>query len=151
MEETTYIEYMDQMEIEESNSMDSEELIEPYDMFNGNIDDRDEEENDNLLDPSCRQMEDMDEKDDFLTLPLDADLEREEDENDGGASEREDGDPALDRVDFLNDIPTTNAGQVALEVEETVTEYGGTFGNIRISGHVLLNQCRSLLTRKKIN
>ena len=30
-----------------------------------------------------------------------------------------------------------------------MTEYGGTFGNIRISGHVLLNQCGSLLTRKK--
>ena len=107
-------------------------------MFKGHVNDRDEEENDTLLDPSGRQMEDMDEKDDFLTLPLDADLELEEDGNDGGASEREDGDPALDHVNFVNDIPTTNAGQVALEVEETVTEYGGTFGNIRISSHVLL-------------
>ena len=49
---------------------------------------------------------------------------------------------------LLNDVPTTHAGEIANEIEET-TKYGGTFGNIRISGHVLLNQCGTLLTRKK--
>ena len=29
------------------------------------------------------------------------------------------------------------------------TQYGGTFGNITISGSIILNQCGSLLTRKK--
>ena len=48
-------------------------------------------------------------------------------------------------VDF---IPTTNAGDRAFEIVHE-TEYGGAFGNITISGSVLLNQCGTLLTRKK--
>ena len=45
-------------------------------------------------------------------------------------------------------IPTTNQGQLARTIEET-SEYAGTFGNIKISGHVMLNQCGTLLTRKR--
>lgn len=45
-------------------------------------------------------------------------------------------------------IRSTNAGEVALEIEN-VTKYGGSFGKIVIDGHVLLNQCGCLLTRKR--
>ena len=45
------------------------------------------------------------------------------------------------------DILTTDAGDIPFEIKEDST-YRGQFGNITISGHVLLNQCGSLLTRK---
>lgn len=45
-------------------------------------------------------------------------------------------------------IPTTNCGAETYEIEQT-TEYGGSSGKYTISGHVILNQCGSLLTRKK--
>ena len=54
----------------------------------------------------------------------------------------------MDTNNHLDYIPTTNAGQVAMEIEEQ-TKYGGSFSNIKVSGHVLLNQCGTLLTRKK--
>ena len=37
-----------------------------------------------------------------------------------------------------NRIPTTNDAELAFVVDEE-TKYGCTFGNINISGHVLLN------------
>jgi len=49
---------------------------------------------------------------------------------------------------FVNQMPFTNAGKFALSIEEE-TKYGGTQGAIVISGHVLLNQCGTLLTRRK--
>ena len=49
---------------------------------------------------------------------------------------------------YIDHLPSTYAGNLAFEIEET-TKYGGTQGNIVISGHVLLNQCGTLLTRKK--
>jgi predicted GIY-YIG superfamily endonuclease len=45
-------------------------------------------------------------------------------------------------------IPTTNAGDSARTIVEETT-YGGSFGKITISGHVILNQCGTLLSRKK--
>jgi hypothetical protein len=48
-----------------------------------------------------------------------------------------------------NDVPTTNASDFVHTITG-VTTYGGSFGNITISGHVLLNQCGTLLTRKNI-
>ena len=57
-------------------------------------------------------------------------------------------DIGLDDQCVSNVIPTTNSGEVAHYVEET-TIYGGSQGKLTISGHVLLNQCGSLLTRKK--
>jgi hypothetical protein len=39
---------------------------------------------------------------------------------------------------LVNGILTTNAGKFTSPIEEE-TQYGGTFGNIKISGHVLLN------------
>ena len=46
---------------------------------------------------------------------------------------------------FLDEIPTTDASDDAFLVNE-VTDYGGTLGETVISGHVVLNQCRTLLT-----
>ena len=48
----------------------------------------------------------------------------------------------------MNKIPTNNTGELAQCIEED-TWYGETFGNIKISGRVLLNQCGILLTRNK--
>ena len=45
-------------------------------------------------------------------------------------------------------FPTINAGELS-EVIDEETEYGWKFGNIKISRHVLFNQCGKLLTRKK--
>ena len=44
-------------------------------------------------------------------------------------------------------LSTMNVGDVARMIKETI--YGGSFGNITISGHVLLNQCGTLLLRGK--
>lgn len=53
-----------------------------------------------------------------------------------------------DELNELNVIPTTNAGIEALEIDHT-TEYAGTHGKYTIDGHVLLNQCGTLLSRKR--
>ena len=47
---------------------------------------------------------------------------------------------------LFNKVPTTNAGELSCIVEKE-TQYGVTFGNIKIYGNVLLNQCGALLTR----
>ena len=51
-------------------------------------------------------------------------------------------------LDLTSNLPTTNAGELALTIVHETT-YAGTFGNMIVSGHVLLNQCGTLLTRKK--
>ena len=44
-----------------------------------------------------------------------------------------------DEMDILGqELPTTDAVELPLEIEET-TKYGGQFGEIVISGHVILN------------
>ena len=53
----------------------------------------------------------------------------------------------LDKENKCIEIPTTNAGRTAMQTEQT-TEYGGTSNKINIVGHVLLNQCGTLLCRK---
>ena len=82
--------------------------------------------------------------DDFLISSNDPDIEFNVNQDVDRATNPND----YNILDFVSDIPTTNAGEMAYEIEEE-TEYGGTFGNIKISGHVLLNQCGTLLTRKK--
>lgn len=71
---------------------------------------------------------------------------------DSDIEEMEDGmDMFGNREDGSNQyIPTTNAGEEAYTIEEE-TKYGGSEGNIVISGHMMLNQCGSLLTRKIMN
>ena len=39
---------------------------------------------------------------------------------------------------YINNIQTTNAGECTLDIVHE-TEYGGTFGNIKISRSILLN------------
>ena len=126
---------------------DEEELIEPYDIFKAvDEDDSVAEKTDDVQERNDRHMDDSNGRDNFLTTALDVDLELEDDDFGDGI----DGDGnRFDSTDFVNDIATTNAAQIPMQIEETVTEYGGTFGNIRIAGHVLLNQCGTLLTRKK--
>ena len=51
-----------------------------------------------------------------------------------------------DVTDFLG-VEITHIGELASPIEHK-SKYGGTFGNIKISSHVLLNQCGTLLTRK---
>ena len=58
-------------------------------------------------------------------------------------------DIGLDDQCVSNEIPTTNSGEVAYCIDET-TEYGGSQVKLIISGHLLLNQCGSLLTRQKM-
>ena len=53
-----------------------------------------------------------------------------------------------ENTDNVDMIPTTNQGQIARRILAN-SEYAGSFGNIRVSGHVILNQCGTLLTRKK--
>jgi hypothetical protein len=43
----------------------------------------------------------------------------------------------------FGDLPSTNAGKISLEIRDETPRSG-----IQVSGHVLLNQCGSLLTRK---
>jgi hypothetical protein len=54
--------------------------------------------------------------------------------------------PVVDENEMFNQasIPTTNAGEFAFEVEEEIPD-----DRVHISGHVILNQCGSVLTRKK--
>ena len=51
-----------------------------------------------------------------------------------------------DEVDEAYDlfIPSSDAGELAYEVEEANPQYG-----VQVSGHVLLNQCGTILTRQK--
>ena len=49
---------------------------------------------------------------------------------------------------FGKELPTPDAEELPLEIEET-TKYGGQFGKILISGHVILNQCGILLKNNK--
>ena len=52
-----------------------------------------------------------------------------------------------DSEDEFPFIPTTDAGELAVEIDNE-TEYGGIGNEFKINGSVILNQCGSLLTRK---
>ena len=149
-ESTTFIADTDPIDIDDNNSVDSDELVEPYDMFIENEEEKDDDYIDNGDGGLGFNVDDDDhDMDNFMTNPLKAEASPEEDEFDGDDEVMEEGVNIISASDIAGDIPTTNAGQVLMEVEEMVTEYGGTFGNIRISGHVILNQVGTLLTRKK--
>ena len=87
--------------------------------------------------------EEGDNIDDFLMSTLHEDIDINESDNDSS-----DGIHIVDPEAYGTEIQTTDAGAYAREIEHE-TKYGGSFGNIRIAGHVILNQCGSLLTRKK--
>ena len=46
------------------------------------------------------------------------------------------------------EVPTTDAGELPLKIEET-TKYGGQFGEIIIIRNAILNQCGTFLTGNK--
>ena len=138
---------IDTVQNEDGDDFDYEsddELIEPYRIDNVN---------DNNNDANCDEEDDMemfneevygengcpqnDDEQDLLTRCFDADIPIPVVDDIG-----------LDDQCVSNVIPTTNSGEVAHCVEET-TIYGGSQGKLTISGHVLLNQCGSLLTRQK--
>ena len=87
-----------------------------------------------------QNIEDADNFDNLLTLLYDPDIEMDE-------NRRQDTDE-YNLSYFVNKIPTTNTGELAHCIEEE-TRCGGTFGNIKISGRILLNQCGTMFTRKK--
>ena len=55
--------------------------------------------------------------------------------------EKSDDDNSLFIIDGDFDIPTTNAGEFVLEVEDVSPT------SVKVSGHIILNQCCSLLIR----
>eukprot|EP00957_Ditylum_brightwellii_P141874 10808650-Ditylum_brightwellii.AAC.1 len=82
---------------------------------------------------------------DFVLSSLDPDvnIEEEEDIDNDNYCRAED-----DMDHMINALPATNAVDLAFLIDHQ-TEYGGTFGNIKIAGSVFLNQCGTLLTWKK--
>ena len=119
---------LDMGEPSELNLVDDEE-----DLNNNNANEENEEVDDNMFD--------------FVLSSLDPDIEIEEEEDIGNDYCRAvwDGNDIDNMVDTLT---TTNTGDLASTIEHE-TEYGGTFGNIKIAGSVFLNQCGTLLTQKK--
>ena len=113
----------------------SGELVEPHD---------DEEDLDTYMAKNIDENADNFEV--FLMSWCDPDIDL--DGNHDIGNENKQGATNDDIANLVNVIPTTNAGEFASPIEEE-TQYGGTFGNIKISGHVLLSQCGTLLTRKK--
>ena len=116
--------------LEEPRHDDDDDNFDGDPFFNGEGNDQNGyggEENDIL------QKDDFD---DFLTSTYDPDIPNTElNDNDEDAFN-------------FDPIPTTNAGEFAYEVSDEMIK-SGTFGDMVISGHVLLNQCGTLLTRKK--
>ena len=80
----------------------------------------------------------------YVTITFDADIPLDFDNDIGNDNLPQDEDQNI----YIDRLPSTDAGDLAFETEET-TKYRRTQGNIVISGHVLLNQCGTLLTRKK--
>ena len=76
---------------------------------------------------------------DYLTSTADEDiplLTNDVDDNEGN-----------NFLDYVESFPTTNAGELAYEVDQQ-TEYGGTLRDIVVGGATFLNQCGTYLTRK---
>ena len=96
--------------------------------------------------------EDTEEADDnmnnFVLTSLDPDVDFDEGEDIGNNNNCRATFDEDDIDNIVNTLPTTNAGDLAFPIDHE-TEYSGTFGNIKIAGSVFLNQCGTLLTRKK--
>ena len=88
---------------------------------------------------SCDEEEDN--IGDFLMSTLHEDIDINPSDNDD--SDNVDGIDIVDDQAYGSEIQTTDAGAYATEVEH-YTKYGGSFGNIKIAGHVILNQCGTL-------
>ena len=85
----------------------------------------------------------MFEKDNFdeLTTSLDPDLTAEDNDNDNVQE-------VNGRLEILESFQSTNAGEYIINVRED-NQNKGAFKDITINGSTIMNQCGSLLTRKK--
>ena len=70
------------------------------------------------------------------------------DHPDTDTSEINNFDPTTDNEEVRTNIFTTDAGQQAKNIG-FAQDYAGVTGNVKIAGHVILNQCGTLLTRQK--
>ena len=106
--------------------------------------DSDEESQDDYLEHRriADQLIEEDNFDNYLITCTDPDLPAEPDDNEDTIQE------INGQLDYSNNLfETTDGGTCALRVEEDCTNKG-VMKDITISGHVILNQCGSLLTRK---
>lgn len=112
---------------------DDENLIDPHpasnteDDFDDFMNGHENEVRDELIDENQEEenLIELENFDDFVTRTDDPDMEEDEEEFD------------------FTPIPSTDAGEIAVTINEEVPVKA-----IHVSGHVLLNQCGSLLTRK---
>ena len=138
----------DNMEEENENRNDDDNTVDTNDTDNNLIEpyripfdnDNSDEEYDDMDDGNISKIQNEDTPDSF------EDLLTNSVEDDLFYNDIEEQD--LNNQETPTIIPTTDSGEIANEIEET-TIYGGTQDKLTISGHVILNQCGSLLTRKK--
>ena len=128
----------------EEESNDEEDLIEPHAEIGDHFEDSDVEDtlqNEILHQRALYAILEPDDIDHFVTTSLDPDLpDFAEDDDDGYMPQEIDGQ--------LSAFEATNSGEYALHVREDNKEKGFC-KDITISGHTILNQCGSLLTRQK--
>eukprot|EP00957_Ditylum_brightwellii_P149117 11354623-Ditylum_brightwellii.AAC.1 len=81
-----------------------------------------------------------DNMDDFLLSSLESNLGLAENDDIGNGNyvASRDNDNNLDQ--YADTIQTTNDGEYSMKIGHEI-EYGGTFGSIKISGRIILNQC----------
>eukprot|EP00957_Ditylum_brightwellii_P207604 15353709-Ditylum_brightwellii.AAC.1 len=119
--------------------IDDKEDIDPE--FEQMVEYAEENENEHAIDGSGNSLDYADNNmDDFLLSSLESDLELAEDDDIGNGNyiASRDNDNNLDQ--YVDTVQTANAGEYSMEIGYE-TEYGRTFGNIKISGSVILNQC----------
>ena len=144
-------------DVDDENNDDASSLIEPYDLFReeGAVTESDENDithSDELLDdkdalrlqllpPTTEDLLlERDDFDNYVTTSNDPDLPLEEDETEIGDD--------IDNHGILDMYQSSNAGEYILDTTED-NQNKGTFNDVTISGHTILNQCGSLLSRKK--
>eukprot|EP00957_Ditylum_brightwellii_P156222 11890901-Ditylum_brightwellii.AAC.1 len=79
----------------------------------------------------------------LLLFSIDPNIHLEYDDDIGNNNQDEN-----ENDQYIDTIQTTNVGKLASDVDHE-TKYGGAFGNIKISGSVILNQCGTLSTHKE--
>ena len=81
-----------------------------------------------------------------MTAEFDADIPLDYDDDVSNKRRRINDDKLLSGL--VNHVPTTNAGESAYIFDEEI-QYGGTFLNIKMYGHVLLNQRGTLVIQNR--
>ena len=129
----------------EEESDNEEDLIEPFAESVAHFEDSDSDVEDTVQNTILPQrasdaMLEHDDIDHFVTTSLDPDLSNFGEDNDGHMTQEIDGQ--------LFAFEATNSGEYVQNVREDNTAKG-VCKDITISGHTILNQCGSLLTRQK--